>query len=39
MLNKGEFIGEAVTILDDVLIRMQAHQTQKSPQLRALHSW
>jgi pyruvate kinase len=39
MLNKGEFIGEAVTILDDVLIRMQAHQTKKSPQLRALHSW
>jgi pyruvate kinase len=39
MLNKGPFIREAVTILDDVLSRMQAHQIKKSPQLRALHSW
>jgi pyruvate kinase len=39
MLNKGPFILEAVTILDDVLSRMQAHQLKKSPQLRALHSW
>jgi pyruvate kinase len=39
MLNKGPYIAEAVTILDDVLQRMQAHQIKKSPQLRALHSW
>jgi len=39
MLNKGPFIAEAVTILDDVLTRMEAHQLKKSPQLRALHSW
>jgi pyruvate kinase len=39
MLNKGPFILEAVTILDDVLSRMQAHQIKKSPRLRALHSW
>ncbi|KKD38322.1 pyruvate kinase [Limnoraphis robusta] len=39
MLNKGPFIEEAVTILDDVLLRMQAHQMKKTPQLRALHSW
>jgi pyruvate kinase len=39
MLNKGEFILEAVTILDDVLARMQSHQSKKSPQLRALQSW
>ncbi|WP_404786239.1 pyruvate kinase [Altericista sp. CCNU0014] len=39
MLNKGPFIVEAVTILDDVLSRMQAHQLKKSPQLRALRSW
>ena len=39
MLNKGEFITEAVSILDDVLTRMQTHQSKKSPQLRALHSW
>ncbi len=39
MLNKGPFVAEAVTILDDVLTRMQAHQMKKTPQLRALHSW
>jgi pyruvate kinase len=39
MLNKGPFIAEAVTILDDVLTRMQAHQMKKTPQLRALHAW
>lgn len=39
MLNKGAFVGEAVTILDEVLCRMQAHQLKKTPQLRALHSW
>ncbi|MGK7948798.1 MAG: pyruvate kinase [Xenococcaceae cyanobacterium] len=39
MLNKGAYISEAVTILDDVLTRMEAHQSKKTPQLRALHSW
>lgn len=39
MLNKGAFIAEAVTILEDVLTRMQEHQLKKTPQLRALHSW
>jgi pyruvate kinase len=39
MLNKGPYLPEAVTILDDVLTRMQAHQLKKTPQLRALHSW
>jgi pyruvate kinase len=39
MLNKGPFIMDAVTILDDVLSRMQAHQQKKTPQLRALRSW
>ncbi|NJO78839.1 MAG: hypothetical protein HC827_10140 [Cyanobacteria bacterium RM1_2_2] len=39
MLNKGAFAAEAVTILDDVLTRMQAHQSKKTPQLRALRSW
>lgn len=39
MLNKGTFVAEAVTILDDVLTRMQAHQLKKTPQLRALRSW
>lgn len=36
MLNKGLFIAEAITILDDVLTRMEAHQLKKMPQLRAL---
>lgn len=39
MLNKGPFIAEAITILDDVLTRMEAHQRKKTPQLRALRSW
>jgi pyruvate kinase len=39
MLNKGPFVAEAVTILDDVLTRMQEHQMKKTPQLRALHAW
>jgi pyruvate kinase len=39
MLNKGPFVSEAVTILDDVLTRMQAHQVKKTPQLRALRAW
>jgi pyruvate kinase len=39
MLNKGPFIGEAVTMLDDVLTRMQAHQTKKTARFRALRSW
>jgi pyruvate kinase len=39
MLNKGPFINEAVTMLDDVLTRMQGHQSKKTPQLRALRSW
>lgn len=39
MLNKGPFIAEAVTILDDVLTRMETHQLKKTPQLRALRSW
>ncbi len=39
MLNKGPFIRQAVTILDHVLTRMQAHQLKKTPQLRALKVW
>lgn len=39
MLNKGVFVAEAVTMLDDVLARMQTHQLKKTSQLRALHSW
>jgi pyruvate kinase len=39
MLNKGPYIAEAVRWLDDLLLRMQAHQHKKSPQLRALGSW
>ena len=39
MLNKGAYISEGVTILDDVLTRMETHQSKKTPQLRALHSW
>lgn len=39
MLNKGDYIIDAVKILDSVLRRMQAHQSKKTAQLRALRSW
>jgi pyruvate kinase len=39
MLNKGEYVRDAVTILDNVLRRMQGHQTKKTPTLRALRAW
>jgi len=39
MLNKGPHITEAMRTLDDILRRMQAHQTKKRPLLRALRGW
>lgn len=39
MLNKGPYAVPAVTMLDDVLTRMQGHASKKTPQLRALRSW
>ena len=39
MLNKGRYQAQAVSILDDVLKEMQEHQSKKTSQLRALHSW
>ena len=37
MLNKGPYIVAAVTALDDILRRMQNHQSKKSARLRELH--
>jgi pyruvate kinase len=37
MLNKGPYVVQAVQMLDDVLIRMQAHQTKKVSLLRPLN--
>jgi pyruvate kinase len=37
MLNKGPFIREAVHTLDNILQRMQAHQSKKRAMLRPLH--
>ena len=39
MLNKGPHITDAMRTLDDILRRMQAHQTKKRPLLRALSAW
>jgi pyruvate kinase len=36
MLNKGAHVLDAVRVLDDILRRMQAHQTKKQPMLRML---
>ena len=39
MLNKGPFIKEAISVLDDVLQRMTAHHYKKTALLRSLRSW
>jgi pyruvate kinase len=39
MLNKGPHILDAMRTLDDVLRRMQAHQSKKRPLMRALKAW
>ena len=39
MLNKGPHILDAVSVLDDILRRMEEHQSKKMAQLRALRSW
>ncbi|HXQ23536.1 MAG TPA: pyruvate kinase, partial [Candidatus Acidoferrales bacterium] len=36
MLNKGPHLVEAVCVLDDILRRMEAHQSKKSARLRSL---
>lgn len=37
MLNKGPHLVDAVRVLDDILCRMEAHQSKKSARLRRLH--
>jgi pyruvate kinase len=39
MLNKGAFVDAGVIALDDILRRMELHQSKKTAQLRALHAW
>jgi pyruvate kinase len=39
MLNKGPHILDAIRTLDDILRRMQSHQSKKRPLLRALKAW
>jgi len=39
MLNKGPHIVDAMRTLDDILRRMQAHQSKKRPLMRALKAW
>ncbi|HLF76100.1 MAG TPA: pyruvate kinase [Dehalococcoidia bacterium] len=39
MLNKGDYVCDAVTVLSNVLIRMEGHQFKKRAELRALKSW
>jgi pyruvate kinase len=39
MLNKGPYIAEAVSSLDDILCRMGSHQRKNVPLLRRLHRW
>ncbi len=37
MLNKGPYVISAIRMLDDILRRMQKHQSKKSPLMRRLH--
>jgi pyruvate kinase len=39
MLNKGPFIPETISILDEMLVQMAAHYRKKTATFRALHSW
>jgi pyruvate kinase len=39
MLNKGPHLGEAIDVLQGLLLRMSEHQNKKTPRLRALHAW
>ncbi len=39
MLNKGPYITDAVTALDDILGRMAGHEYKKNPLLRSLDAW
>jgi pyruvate kinase len=39
MLNKGPYAQDAVSVLDDVLGRMESHQAKKTSRMRALRSW
>ena len=39
MLNKGPYVGEAIEVLQGLLVRMSEHQNKKTPRLRALHAW
>lgn len=39
MLNKGDFLPDALTIVDDVFHRMRGHQNKKTSLLRALRAW
>lgn len=39
MLNKGPYIEEAISALDNVLQRMSEHHYKKNALLRCLHSW
>jgi pyruvate kinase len=39
MLNKGPYVADAITLLDDVLAAMEGHQFKKASRMRALRSW
>lgn len=39
MLNKGPYIGDAVTVLDSILRRMSDHHYKKTALMPSLHSW
>jgi len=39
MLNTGEYLLDALSVIDDVFRRMDGHQHKKTARLRALRAW
>jgi pyruvate kinase len=39
MLDKGRLVAEGIRVPDNAILRMEAHQVKKSPQLRPLAAW
>jgi pyruvate kinase len=39
MLNKGRYLNDAVTVLDNIMRRMAEHHYKKNALLRPLRSW
>jgi pyruvate kinase len=39
MLNKGPYVADAISLLEELLGAMEGHQFKKASRMRALRSW